>query len=88
MAEEYTKRSYFIRRKEALPMEKVIEGSKAAMSRAIFTREWFANYLSGLDSIKKGALKRMRGYRNPKVEKNNMDEFFSSLKNHLPKMKQ
>ncbi|MDC7302432.1 putative ABC transporter permease [Agathobacter ruminis] len=69
-------------------MEKVIEGSKAAMSRAIFTREWFANYLSGLDSIKKGALKRMRGYRNPKVEKNNMDEFFSSLKNHLPKMKQ
>ncbi len=25
MAEEYTKRSYFIRRKEALPMEKVIE---------------------------------------------------------------
>ena len=59
-----------------------------ALTVSIFTREWFANYLSGLDSIKKGALKRMRGYRNPKVEKNNMDEFFSSLKNHLPKMKQ
>ncbi|MBE5891510.1 MAG: metal-dependent phosphohydrolase [Lachnospiraceae bacterium] len=66
-------------------MQKVVDNVQDNFEegKAKFSKEQFANYISGLDALKKSALKRVKGYRNPKIEKANVEEIFEILKKKI-----
>ncbi len=68
-------------------MQKVVDNvqDSFAEGKAHFTREQFTGYISGLGGLKKSALKRVRGYKNPKMDRSSAEEFLNALKKKIKK---